>query len=73
MDKKALIWAAIIIGAGVVYWKFFHHRRMGSMVPQAAAKKHGGWRSRLKGVASSAARGALTSSGFGGVANIAGL
>jgi hypothetical protein len=73
MDKKTLIWGAVILGAAIVYWKFFHHKHKGMGTPVAAAKKKGGWRSRLKGVASSAARGALTQSGFGGVANIAGL
>jgi hypothetical protein len=71
-DKKMLIWAAIIVGAGLVYWKFFHHKHK-AIGTAPAARKKGGWRSRLKGVASSAARGALTQSGFGGVANIAGL
>lgn len=73
-NNKTLIYAVIIIGAGVVYWKFFHkkHGMKGGMVAPAAKKK-GGWRSRLSGVARSAAKGAMASSGFGGVANIAGL
>lgn len=80
-NKQILILVAVLAAAGLIYWKFFHHKRAAHMekkpsTPAVAKHGGGGWRHRLSHFAGGIAKTALASSGIPGASaagQIAGL
>lgn len=78
-NKSIIILIAVLAAAGLIYWKFFHHKKAAHVsakpsTPSVAKHGGGGWRHRLSHMAGGIAKSALSNVPGGSIAaGVAGL